>query len=539
MKKLFICFCLIVLPINFYAQDLICGTPNSSSNQNFSSLYRMKNTTSLDNEKNLCLNVFFHILRDNNGNGTITAQDWSSIIGTLNTYFSTAKISFVNIGSDYINNTLLKDIESPSEFNSLLSINNKSNAINIYIIESADFFNGYANGILSKDLILTKSAASTNVSVHEMGHCINLYHTHETKFGIENATNCTYAGDLLCDTPPDSGLRINNIYYVNPSCNYTKNDGYNPDTKNIMSYTTPECMEHFTLQQKIRMRDAILASPTLQPVINCSCSENTLIGKSEICNNESSVYAIPCGNVTFSISDKLQILNQTTNSITLKPINTNTVGSAYLDYTINGVTSRKWIWIGMPNVEVSQTTDSNYVYLDLLDINPDIDKQNITNIAWEVVSVTGNATMAPAINSFSNVCKGNSTSWSMNIIIKVTNTCGTFNLYKTITPSVSSCNNYSLIENEKNQYSIYNNIIYPCLSSSNPEMSNSTSKSYNSSYILKHNEVETVTIYSINGVKVKEYQNINIFDTKKLPKGIYFVKAFIKGDIINLKLNLK
>ena len=391
---------------------------------------------------------------------------------------------------------------------------------------------------------MTKDFAPTNVVVHEMGHCLNLHHTHETKFGTETLSNCTYAGDLICDTPPDSNIRVAypsgaEITYVDSNCNYTKDDGYNPDTKNMMSYTSLECMDHFTLQQQIRMRDAILGKPILQSAINCSCSDNTLIGKSEICNTETNTYLIPCGNAIFSISNNLQIITQNGNSVTVKPVSSNTFAQAYIDYTIGSVTTRKWIWIGLPIVNLTLTTDSNYVYLDLLDGTIDIDKQNITHIEWEVISSSGNPTMAPAINSFSNVCKGNSTNWTMDIKIKITNNCGTFNLYRTVTPAVSSgCSDFIMAENGSGQYSIVNNIIFPCSSTSqgNSTLSNTSKSSY---LIVKPEDIEYANLYSVQGVKILSYKSKNLFDTRNLPKGAYFVKAKIKNKLINLKLILK
>jgi len=54
---------------------------------------------------------------------------------------------------------------------------------------------------------------------HEVGHYFDLFHTHETAYGREcvDGSNCTTAGDRLCDTPADPGLGAHN---VNDACQY-------------------------------------------------------------------------------------------------------------------------------------------------------------------------------------------------------------------------------------------------------------------------------------------------------------------------------
>jgi hypothetical protein len=94
-----------------------------------------------------------------------------------------------------------------------------------------------------------------NTLTHEVGHCLGLYHTHETGLGYEKVdrvggcTNCESAGDLLCDTPADPGLDImglmNNCTYVGALMDGC-NDPYTPDPMNIMSYAPGNCTSYFT-----------------------------------------------------------------------------------------------------------------------------------------------------------------------------------------------------------------------------------------------------------------------------------------------------
>lgn len=79
-----------------------------------------------------------------------------------------------------------------------------------------------------------------------------LYHTHDKRGqGTEyvDGSNCANAGDLVCDTPADPQLSSGN---VNEQCQYIgtdkdpKGDTYNPDPKNIMSYSRKACRTVFT-----------------------------------------------------------------------------------------------------------------------------------------------------------------------------------------------------------------------------------------------------------------------------------------------------
>ncbi|WP_417430774.1 hypothetical protein [Halpernia sp.] len=98
-----------------------------------------------------------------------------------------------------------------------------------------------------------------------------------------------------------------------------------------------------------------------------------------------------------------------------------------------------------------------------------------------------------------------------------------------------------IAENGSGQYSIVNNIIFPCSSAtqSNSTLSKSSNTSKSSSLLVNAGDIEYTNFYSVQGVKVLSYKNKNLFDTRNLPKGVYFVRAKIKNNLINLKLTLK
>lgn len=98
---------------------------------------------------------------------------------------------------------------------------------------------------------------------HEVGHFLNLYHIHDTRFGREcpNGSNCDQAGDLLCDTPADPNLytRVHNCEWVGNTTPPVECSGeYDPQIENIMSYAPKDCTDYFTPLQIERMRVALL-----------------------------------------------------------------------------------------------------------------------------------------------------------------------------------------------------------------------------------------------------------------------------------------
>ena len=95
---------------------------------------------------------------------------------------------------------------------------------------------------------------------HEMGHYFSLYHTHgKTNSGttdeLVNGSNCSSAGDDVCDTPADPNLSG----LVNSSCQYTgsgkdaNGDTYVPNPRNMMSYARKSCRTVLTAGQYNRI----------------------------------------------------------------------------------------------------------------------------------------------------------------------------------------------------------------------------------------------------------------------------------------------
>lgn len=96
-------------------------------------------------------------------------------------------------------------------------------------------------------------------ATHEIGHWLNLYHTFQGGCAGTTNSNCSTAGDRVCDTPPTSTANYgcpstqNTCTETSPFPSpYTSNQ--NDMTMNYMDYVDDACMYLFTTGQKARMQ---------------------------------------------------------------------------------------------------------------------------------------------------------------------------------------------------------------------------------------------------------------------------------------------
>ena len=125
-------------------------------------------------------------------------------------------------------------------------------------------------------------SSNQTTMAHEMGHDYGLYHTferannrRETVPRSGSSSNCTIAGDLLCDTEADPNSNSYNLGdYINASCQYTGQaqdslgNAYTPPVHNIMTYGRFECRNHFTDEQRDRMHYFITNTASLINALN-------------------------------------------------------------------------------------------------------------------------------------------------------------------------------------------------------------------------------------------------------------------------------
>ena len=326
-----------------------CGTPASSIPQHFED--DEENLSARTTPEGLCINVFFHIVRESNGSGGFNPANINTIVQNLNEVFNPHRIYINNLGVDFINSSTYYNLAS-NEFNGLISTNNVSNAINFYLVNSAPYA-GRAQDILSKNLVVVNNSALSPTSPHELGHCLNLWHTHHGRGCNDtggcteniNGSNCSTCGDFVCDTPADPCV----LGQVDGNCQYTGGGGFNPDVTNIMSYGG-WCRTNFSGGQSNRMRNAIRFSSTFQSVVSSNgCTIPELIGDYTICySTNGTTYSLQNGgnSVLWNVSSNLQILSSSNTSITVRPTNSSTIGAGFIEAVLPLETIREDIWIG-------------------------------------------------------------------------------------------------------------------------------------------------------------------------------------------------
>lgn len=209
--------------------------------------------------------VQLHIIRANDGTGGILVGDLESALALVNEYLIKGGIYLYQCSSiNYIDDNTYYDYEMTTEMSSLHTAHSVNNVLNIYFANSTssngNSICGHSQfpGGLDFTIIQNECALNGSTFVHEIGHYLCLYHTHETYWGNEavNGLDCLVEGDLLCDTPADPDL--SNV--VNSAgCSYTGTTtdenmaNYNPSPTNIMSYSLKECRTAFTEDQYARM----------------------------------------------------------------------------------------------------------------------------------------------------------------------------------------------------------------------------------------------------------------------------------------------
>ena len=216
-----------------------------------------------------------HIVTDANGVTSITLDEILDEINEANTFLATSFLE-INICDEvnYIANNLLYNFDIDDQ--QTLYANNQADILNIYFVESIAFGGGNACGytyvppvpnssqyydVIVMDNQCTNNPVSTTL-IHEFGHHFALEHTHglsnsELTDELVNGSNCTTAGDRLCDTPADPQLNSSNVSSVNCMYTGTATDAlgqqFDPDTSNIMSYSPNTCTDFISQQQYARM----------------------------------------------------------------------------------------------------------------------------------------------------------------------------------------------------------------------------------------------------------------------------------------------
>lgn len=264
------------------------------------------------------IRIQIHIIRRDDGSGGINiATVRNEIENFVNPYFDPINVNFFECGPEmYHNSSQYYILTSQSEGDDMANLYNVTDVINIYFVgdykSSGSSRCGYSNfpASLPDDYIVIHNGCADNGATvaHEIGHYFDLYHTHETAFGLENVTrnsgdacyNCLTTGDILCDTDADSSASLSGK--VDFNCNLIPPIGadacginYTPNPRNIMSYARAQCKDYFSPGQYARMNAAVVGSRSYLLTDN--------IEPVAICKNDVTVYVDEHGYAEVSASE--------------------------------------------------------------------------------------------------------------------------------------------------------------------------------------------------------------------------------------------
>lgn len=287
LTSLFCCMIILISQAQQAQNNTYCGTDIHVSNMN---QLRLQNQAWMDvaltdNSRSYVGTTYFvpvqlHIIRQTNGTGGIAAADVLEAFDRMNAYYIDASVHFYQCSAlNYIDDNTYYNYDK-SQKNDLDADYAVANVANIYVANTTTSGStsicGHATFPGGIDLIIQSKSCMTNGStlIHEMGHYLGLYHTHETAFGDEsvNGSDCLVDGDLICDTPADPRLSTSNN--LNQSgCLYYGSDldengsPYQPMTENFMSYSGKGCRINFTDGQRNKIHNTLLVS---RAYLNCN-----------------------------------------------------------------------------------------------------------------------------------------------------------------------------------------------------------------------------------------------------------------------------
>lgn len=274
MKKILSIISLLCLYQFSFAQEL-CDTKPDSQQEKKAYLQRVQESHKMARlsatQDEILIPLTLHIIRDANGNGGITEEEFRIAFDRLNSIYAPAGIRYYLCGNILYHDDNDWDTFEKNDDRSKLFPYNIDNTFNLWIVDnytsggvsSCGFAYYPSNSSADMSVLKTSCVANGTSLEHELGHGFDLRHTHSTTELVARPNsgktyNCDTDGDGFCDTPADpslSGKVSSTTCLVTSSLgNDTNGDTYTPDPHNIMSYSSKSCRSYFSPEQYAHMR---------------------------------------------------------------------------------------------------------------------------------------------------------------------------------------------------------------------------------------------------------------------------------------------
>ena len=215
------------------------------------------------------------VLEDTMGQANLTQADVQIAIDDLNASFEDICISFNLCDYTVLPNARQAHPNNNNENSEIATIHQTKNVINLYFCEicsgspSKTFVELGDTALpdtitpLTNAIFVPKSTATDGSTInYALGRFFGLYYTHFVGDELANASNCSTAGDKICDTPADPGGTADascHLSYQSPNSNLDANGHYYvPDVCNFMSWYSASCKSSFTTEQYNKMAEVIL-----------------------------------------------------------------------------------------------------------------------------------------------------------------------------------------------------------------------------------------------------------------------------------------
>jgi len=257
-------FCIIILALFHnlgWAQSSPCGTIVNNAQKTFESTFI--DTISTLIELNRTINISIHVTKSSGGTTDVDLAVVNQAINEAGLAFDPIKVKFRIASFDTIDNYQLDFIKQGNNEKDIVKRYYKQQTINLYLVSQLTNSSNqnicgftYFPSVKEDVVIIRKNCLTGAFLIEQLGHFFNLYHTHETIFGVEltNKSNCATAGDLCCDTEADPNLSGK----VSATCELINLPGYTPSSHNYMSFSQLSCKCFFSKEQYIRMINTLV-----------------------------------------------------------------------------------------------------------------------------------------------------------------------------------------------------------------------------------------------------------------------------------------